>query len=216
MKIRIAIVDDNVFLINSIKEKLSFFSDLLIKFTAESGKDCLDKVLAGERVDLILMDIQMPKMTGIETCLEIKKVDPGIKVIMLTVFDDDEYIFRAIKAGADGYLLKEVSPSELHSAIIETEKGGASMTPSIATKTLGLLRNPIDITNLEDQISVKLSLREVEVLEYLSTGLSNSRMAEKLFLSPGTVRKHIENIYRKLNVHSKIEAVQKARYNRII
>lgn len=216
MKTRVAIVDDNTFLIRSIQEKLSFFEGLDIRFTADNGIACLEKLNQDPGTDLILMDIEMPKMNGIEACSLLKKNHPRIKVIMLTVFDNDENIFKAIQAGADGYLLKEVSPPDLYNAIIQTMGGGASMTPSIAMKTLRLLRNPIDIIDRNEQDSVKLSSREIEVLEHLSAGISHTRIAEKLFLSPGTVRKHIENIYKKLNVHSKIEAVQKARLNRLI
>ena len=135
---------------------------------------------------------------------------------MLTAFDNDENIFNAIKAGADGYLLKEIKPEDLHNGILETLNGGAAMNPSIALKTLKLLRNPINISNPKDQEIISLSKREVEVLEQLSKGLSYTAIAENLFLSPSTVRKHIENIYKKLQVHSKIEAVQKAKDHNII
>ncbi|PIX09343.1 MAG: DNA-binding response regulator, partial [Flavobacteriaceae bacterium CG_4_8_14_3_um_filter_34_10] len=155
-----------------------------------------------------------PVLNGIETTQIVKQKYPQIKIIMLTVFDNDENIFNAIKAGADGYLLKEVNPEQLHNGIIETLNGGAAMNPSIALKTLKLLRNPIDIENLQDKNYISLSSREAEVLEQLSKGLSYVAIADNLFLSPSTVRKHIENIYTKLQVHNKLEAVQKAkRYN---
>lgn len=214
--IKIAIVDDNSFLINAIKEKLSFFDDIVFKFSAQNGTEILSKLETDKNIDLILMDIEMPVMNGIDATLEIKKKYPQIKVIMLTVFDNDENIFNAIKAGADGYLLKEVNPEELHNGINETLSGGAAMTPSIALKTLKLLRNPIDFSNDENQEEIKLTSREIEVLEQLGKGLSYSVIADNLFLSPSTVRKHIENIYSKLHVHSKLEAVQKAKRNNLI
>ena len=158
----------------------------------------------------------MPVLNGIETTQIVKHKYPQLKIIMLTAFDNDENIFNAIKAGADGYLLKEINPKELYSGIQETLNGGAAMNPSIALKTLKLLRNPIDIQNPKDQEEISLSKREVEVLEQLSKGLSYTAIAENLFLSPSTVRKHIENIYKKLQVHSKIEAVQKAKNHNII
>lgn len=213
--IKIAIVDDNSFLINAIKEKLSFFEDILFKYSANNGKEIIQKLEQDKNIDVVLMDIEMPIMNGIEATLEIKKRYPQIKIIMLTVFDNDENIFNAIKAGADGYLLKEVDPTGLYNGIQETLSGGAAMTPSIALKTLKLLRNPIAFDDKVEE-EIKLSTREIEVLEQLSKGLSYSSIAENLFLSPSTVRKHIENIYSKLQVHSKLEAVQKAKRNNLI
>ncbi|NCP58755.1 MAG: response regulator transcription factor [Flavobacteriales bacterium] len=214
MPLKIAIVDDNTFLIQSIKEKLSFFEDIIIKHTSMNGSELLTKLEDNHNLDVILMDIEMPVLNGIETTQIVKQKYPQIKIIMLTVFDNDENIFNAIKAGADGYLLKEVNPEQLHNGIIETLNGGAAMNPSIALKTLKLLRNPIDIENLQDKNYISLSSREAEVLEQLSKGLSYVAIADNLFLSPSTVRKHIENIYTKLQVHNKLEAVQKAkRYN---
>jgi len=216
MKIKIAIVDDNSFLINAVKEKLSFFTDLKCKFFAINGSELLNKLEGNHNIDIILMDIEMPVMNGIQATEIVKQKYPQIKVIMLTVFDNDENIFNAIKAGADGYLLKEVNAKDLHDGIIETLNGGAAMNPSIALKTLKLLRNPIDIENRQEQENVKLTKRETEVLEQLSKGLSYNLIAENLILSTGTVRKHIENIYKKLQVHNKLEAVQKAQKNNLI
>lgn len=216
MSLKLAIVDDNTFLIQSIKEKLSFFDDIIIKHASLNGSELLNKLEDNHNLDAILMDIEMPVLNGIETTQIVKQKYPQIKIIMLTVFDNDENIFNAIKAGADGYLLKEVNPEELHKGIKETLNGGAAMNPSIALKTLKLLRNPIDIENPQDKEEISLSQREVEVLEQLSKGLSYTSIADNLFLSPSTVRKHIENIYKKLQVHSKMEAVQKAKKHNII
>jgi DNA-binding NarL/FixJ family response regulator len=162
------------------------------------------------------MDIEMPIMNGIEATEQVKQKYPHIKIIMLTVFDNDENIFNAIKAGADGYLLKEIDAKDLYNGIIETLNGGAAMNPSIAMKTLKLLRNPMSIENPQDKEDIQLTSRETEVLEQLSKGLNYNKIAENLILSSGTVRKHIENIYRKLQVHNKLEAVQKAKKNNLI
>jgi len=214
MPVRIAIVDDNTFLIKAVAEKLSFFEDLEVRYTAMHGEELLAKLEENHNIDLILMDIEMPIMNGIEATFKVKQKYPHIKIIMLTVFDNDENIFNAIKAGADGYLLKEINAGDLHSGILETLNGGAAMNPSIALKTLKLLRNPfVEERETED---IKLTTREVEVLEQLSKGLSYNAVAENLYLSTGTIRKHIENIYRKLQVHNKLEAVQKAKRNNII
>ncbi|MBT0606675.1 response regulator [Aequorivita echinoideorum] len=214
--LKIAIVDDNTFLIHAVKEKLSFFDEISVKHTSMNGSELLTKLQESHNLDLILMDIEMPVLNGIETTQIVKQKYPHIKIIMLTAFDNDEHIFNAIKAGADGYLLKEINPQELYNGIQETLSGGAAMNPSIAMKTLKLLRNPIDIQNSTDKEEISLSMREIEVLEQLSKGLSYTIIAENLFLSPSTVRKHIENIYKKLQVHSKIEAVQKAKNHNII
>ncbi len=216
MNVKIAIVDDNSFLINTVKEKLSFFDDLSVKFTAINGTDLLTQLQVNHNLDLILMDIEMPILNGIETTEIVKQKYPHIKIIMLTVFDNDENIFNAIKAGADGYLLKEINAKDLHDGILDTLNGGAAMNPSIALKTLRLLRNPIDFKCTEVQDDIKLTDREIQVLEQLSKGLSYNVIAEHLFLSTGTIRKHIENIYKKLQVHNKLEAVEKAKKNNLI
>jgi len=216
MSVKIAIVDDNSFLITAVKEKLSFFEDLIFKFSALNGSDLLVKLESNHNIDLILMDIEMPILNGIEATEIVKKKYPQIKIIMLTVFDNDENIFNAIKAGADGYLLKDVNAKVLHDGIVETLNGGAAMNPSIAMKTLKLLRNPIEFTNESDIEEIKLTPREIQVLEQLSKGLSYNLIAQNLILSSGTVRKHIENIYKKLQVHNKLEAVQKAKKNKLI
>lgn len=214
--IKIAIVDDNSFLIHATKEKLALFDDFSVKFTAVNGIDLIEKLEINHQVDLILMDIEMPKMNGIEATASIKQKYPQIKIIMLTVFDNDENIFNAIKAGADGYLLKEVNPRDLQQGIIETINGGATMTPSIAMKTLKLFRNPIDFEAVHKDEVINLTPREIDVLNQLSKGLKYKSIAENLFLSEGTIRKHVENIYAKLQVHNKLEAIQKAKNNNYI
>ena len=214
--IKLAIIDDNSFLIKSTQEKLSFFEDFDIKFTAFDGLNCLEKLEKNHNLDLILMDIEMPNMNGIEATQIIKNKYPQIKIIMLTVFDNDENIFNAIKAGADGYLLKEVNPKDLQQGIIDTLNGGATMTPSIAMKTLRLFREPVNFENTTIKDEVNLTTREIEVLEQLSKGLKYNDIAENLFLSSGTVRKHVENIYNKLKVHNKLEAIAKAKNAKLI
>jgi DNA-binding NarL/FixJ family response regulator len=213
---KVAIVDDNTFLQKAIQDKLVFFQDIEIKFKANHGLELLEKLEKNHNIDLILMDIEMPKMNGIEATEVVKNKYPHIKIIMLTVFDNDENIFKSIKAGADGYLLKEVNPEELNNAIIETLNGGAIMTPSIALKTLKLFRNPEAFEDIPNKEEYNLTAREIEVLEQLSKGLKYNAIAENLFLSVGTIRKHVENIYTKLQVHNKLEAIQKAKSNKLI
>lgn len=216
-KIKLAIVDDNTFLARAIREKLGDFNDLDIKYMVYNGSELLAKLEKNHNLDLVLMDIEMPVLDGIETVRIMKQKYPHIKVLMLTVFDNDENIFNAIQAGADGYLLKEIEGHKLYNAITETIEGGAAMSPSIAVKTLKLLRYPEKQESLSVQEEdISLSSREKEVLEQLAEGLSYTVIAKNLFLSPSTVRKHIENIYKKLQVHNKVEAVQKARRQGLI
>lgn len=214
--IKVVIVDDNTFLQKAIQDKLDFFEDVEIKFKAINGEELVSKLEKNHNIDLILMDIEMPKMNGIEATAIVKSQFPQIKIIMLTVFDNDENIFKSIKAGADGYLLKEINPQELHNAIIETLNGGAIMTPSIALKTLKLFRNPETFQDIPNKDEYNLTTREIEVLEQLSKGLKYNAIAENLFISSGTIRKHVENIYTKLQVHNKLEAIQKAKNNKLI
>lgn len=213
--IRIAVAEDNHFLAKSIEEKISFFDELNLKFIGHNGAELIGKLEMDSNVDVILMDIQMPEMDGITATELIKSKHPQIKIIMLTVFDDDENIYNAIKAGANGYLLKDVDPAALLKGIKEVMEGGATMTPSIAMKALNLLRNPekLEVTNEEE---ITLTKREQEILEQIARGLNYHQIAVNLIISPATVRKHIENVYKKLQVHNKVEAVQKAMKNNLL
>lgn len=212
--IKIAIAEDNSFLLKSVTDKLSLIGGNTIKFSAENGKILLQKLKDNHNIDVVLMDIQMPEIDGIAATEEVKKKYPQIKVIMLTVFDDDENIFKAIQAGANGYLLKETGPEDLESSLNEILVGGAPMTPAIAAKALSLLRQPPQFTTEKEENP--LSTRETEVLMQLSKGLNYQEIAGNLIISPSTVRKHIENIYKKLQVRNKMEAVQKADKNKWI
>ncbi len=216
MKLKIAIAEDNSFLAKAVIEKLSFFKDLDFKFKGNNGAELIGKLEVNHNIDVILMDIQMPEMDGITATEIIKSKYPHIKIIMLTVFDDDENIFNAIKAGANGYLLKEIDAESLHNCILEVLNGGAPMTSSIALKTLNLLRNPVFTDAKDESEKIKLTTRENEILEHLSKGLNYNEIADNLIISPSTVRKHIENIYNKLQVHNKMEAVSKARKHNLI
>ena len=214
--IKVILVEDNFFLQKALEEKLSNFSDIVIKDTAQNGEEAIAILEKNHVVDLILMDIEMPLMNGIKATEIIKSKYPQIKIIMITVFDNDENVFAAIKAGADGYLLKETKAEKIHEAIKETLSGGAGMTPSIALKTLKLLREPLVFDDSIAKEEISLTSREIEVLEQLSKGLKYNAIAENLYLSPGTIRKHVENIYTKLQVHNKLEAIQKAKNNKLI
>lgn len=230
--IKIAITEDNFFALKAIEEKLMAYDDLTIVHRAENGQEILKLLSVDSAVDLLLMDIEMPVINGVEATQQVKKRYPHIKIVMITIFDDDESIFNAIKAGADSYILKETKAEKVYETIVDTLNGGSVMSPSIALKTLQLLKNNTLVkdelssgntdkvtTSLLNEISAEkllLSDRETEILLYLSKGFSNKRIAEVLFISPFTVKRHIENIYKKLQAQNRIELVEKARKGGIL
>lgn len=209
-KISIAITDDRKALRQSIVERLVETGRIEMLFEAENGEDFLYKMAqrAGFRLpQVVLMDIEMPLKNGIETVREAFALYPEVNFLMLTVFDDDDKIFEAIKAGAVGYLLKEEKPEVIVTAIEEIiEFGGAPMSPRIARKTMNLLAQATPLVQA-DKNTEKLSDREMQVLKFLVDGLDYKNIAEKLDISPNTIRKHIDNIYKKLYVTSRAQAV---------
>ena len=209
-KIPIAITDDRKALRQSIVERLVETGRIEMLFEAENGEDFLYKMAqrAGFRLpQVVLMDIEMPLKNGIETVREAFALYPEVNFLMLTVFDDDDKIFEAIKAGAVGYLLKEEKPEVIVRVIEEIiEFGGAPMSPRIARKTMNLLAQATPSVQT-DKNTENLSDREMQVLKFLVDGLDYRNIAEKLDISPNTVRKHIDNIYKKLYVTSRAQAV---------
>ena len=212
MAISIAIAEDNPFLLRAIRDKLDLYPEFEVVLVAQHGQDLLDQLeQQAHQPDLILMDIEMPTLDGILATVAVKQRYPSIKVVMLTVIDNHDNILRAIQAGANGYLLKEVRPPELQQSILDTLDGGAAMTPAVALKALQLLRQTPPPKAPADQPEVHLTKRELEVLQHLSQGKTSTQIAEQLFRSPKTIRNHIEHIYQKLQAHSRVEAIEAAR-----
>ncbi len=214
MPIHIAIAEDNSFALQALKDRLTKYPELVIKYTAENGRELLKKLKTKSNIDLVLMDLQMPVMDGVTATAEIKKNYPHIKVLILTMFDDEENLFNAIMAGASGYILKEDDSTQIYEAIKDTLSGGAAMSPTIALKTLKLIRQPF-AADQQEKRDFGLTNRELELLTQLKNGLTYDEIASNLQISYHTVRKHIENIYRKLQVNNKVEAINKATNNRL-
>ncbi len=214
MTINIAIAEDNLRLAQTLIEKLELDERMRVKWHEPNGQALIEHLEEDHHLDVILMDINMPLMDGIEATEIARKRFPQIKVIMSTVFDEEDYILRAIMAGANGYLLKDEKPAKLHIAIEEVLEGGAPMSVSVARKALKIIRMGSELPS--EKIDYNLTKREGEILEQLASGLNYQKIAENLFISPSTVRKHIENIYQKLQVHNKVEAVQLALRNGLV
>jgi DNA-binding NarL/FixJ family response regulator len=217
--IRIAIVDDKEQNRVSLAEKLLYRKELEVMFIATNGQEFLDKMILTKKAfqpQVVLMDIDMPLMNGIEAVNTGSRIYPSTKFLMLTVFDDDEKIFDAIKAGAIGYLLKDEKVERIVEAIKETlESGGAPMSPRIARKALKLLmQSNVEFKKEDIQTNTKLTEREHEILKYVVDGLDYRAISEKLFISPNTVRTHITNIYEKLHVCNKAQAINIAIKNK--
>jgi DNA-binding NarL/FixJ family response regulator len=175
--------------------------------------DNLVKNITETKPDVVLMDIGLPGMDGIEAVKLMKPLFPEIKILMETIFEDDEKVFHSICAGAEGYILKNTPPAQILQAIREIHCGGAPMTPSIASKVLAMFKSGTTFTKDE---SYNLTDREMEILKYLVEGMSYKAVAEKCFVSLDTVSSHVKNIYKKLQVHSKSEAVGKAIKGKIV
>ena len=175
--------------------------------------DNLIQHIAETKPDVVLMDIEMPGMNGIEAVKMLKPQFPEIKILMETMFEDDEKVFHSICSGAEGYILKSTPPAQILAAVREIHEGGAPMTPSIASKVLSMFKSGTSFARDE---SYNLTDREMEVLKYLVDGMSYKAVAEKCCVSMDTISTHVKNVYKKLQVHSKSEAVSKAIKGKIV
>lgn len=202
----VIIIEDNELLRDSLKEAINKSSDINCNYTFSSGEAALDFIEKEELVpDIILLDIGLPGMNGIEMIPELRKLTPSSKIIIITIHDDDENVFNAICAGASGYLLKDLSAEQIVGSINEVMNGGAPMNSHIAKKVLSMFRDQNVKSN-----GYSLSDREKEILSLLVEGLSKKQIADNIFLSHHTVDSHIRNIYAKLEVHSRSSAISKA------
>lgn len=210
---KIAIVDDKQPNRVSLNERINSAHAFEVVFMAVNGEDFLDKMKTcppENRPQLVLMDIDMPLMDGIEAVKRGNQLYKDVKYLMVTVFDDEDKIFEAIKAGASGYLLKDETGAVIGNAIKEVlEFGGAPMSPKIARKAMNMLMNAKVETGTQSSTEDNdLSSREMDILRLMVDGYDYKVVADKLCISPHTVRKHIANIYEKLHVCSKVDAVK--------
>ena len=204
MPIRISIVDDN----DQIREGLSVLINGSTGFqcvaTYATAENAL-KYLPAQKPDVVLMDIQLPGMSGIQCVRELRRLLPDLQIMMLTVYEDDDNVFKSIVAGASGYVLKKTPPSELMDAVSDLHNGGSPMSDRIARKVVQAFQQ----MGKSSRETENLTQRESEVLSYVAKGFQDKEIAEKFFLSSETVRTHLRNIYKKLHVRSRTEATLK-------
>jgi len=202
--IRVGIVEDSAGVRRTLQAMLDDTPGFTCICACGSGEEAL-KVIPKDPPDVVLMDLHLPNLSGIETTERLKQVLPKLNIIMITVYADTESVFKALRAGAIGYLLKRSSPEEILDAITDVSKGGAPMTSEIARKVVAAFQEPTAAKTEEEGIS----RREREILEALCQGDSNQNIAAKLSLSIETVRWHLKKIYEKLHVSSRTEAMAK-------
>ncbi len=202
--IRVLICDDQEFVCEGLKMILSSDPEIQVIGTALDGKEGLEKIEQNPP-DLVLMDLKMPVMNGIQTTRAIKQKYPSIFILVLTTYDDDEWLFDAIRSGAAGYLLKDTPRDDLIAAIKGTVKGKSYIDPSVAGKILTNIeqKKPIE----QQPTSILLNDREKEILQLLVRGLTNADIARQIYLSEGTVRNYTSAIFSKLGVSDRTQAV---------
>lgn len=207
---KISIIEDHKELRHSLEFLIGSFSDYQLVCSVDSVEAFLGY---GKPADVLLLDINLPGMSGIEALPVLKQKFPQTKVIMLTILDDDKHIMEAICQGADGYILKRTQPHKILDAVQQVYDGGAALTPLVARQVLSFFHKPPKpAVHAQDD----LTPREREILSLITNGITTDKIASGLFISPQTVRNHIKNIYGKLQVHSRAQAVSKAIREKLI
>lgn len=206
--VKILIVDDQPMIGEGLKQMLNFEKSFTVINFAKDGNECLDMIKHGEHPNVVLMDIKMSGMNGFEATKNIKKEFPEVKVIILTNYDDPKYVEQSIHAGAHGFLLKDVERADLISAIQDVANDREIMDYKIVKKVFLSIKNKRMVSLADEELS--LTKRELEILECLAQGYSDKEIASSLYISEHTSRTHIRNIYHKMDVHSRSQAVAKA------
>jgi len=212
-KIKVLLVDDQVLFIESLKTVLETLADdITVINTAHNGLEAL-KIVKKMIPDIILLDVRMPDMDGVETVKILHKKYPEIQIMMLTTFDDDSYVHKALEYGAAGYMLKDVPPQDLINSIRAMNNGTIQMSPQIMVKLMGYKGERVNI--IEPQYAKnkikKLSKREQELLFLLAENLTNTEISNKIYIAEQTVKNHISSIYSKLDIHDREAAIELAK-----
>ncbi len=205
--IRVLVVDDHALFRRGLEMVLEQEADIEVVGEAGDGTQAVQRAVE-TAPDIVLMDVRMPKGSGIEACRSIKAAVPSAKIIMLTISDEEADLYEAIKAGATGYLLKEISIEEVASAVRAVQNGQSLISPSMASKLLTEFATMVKRADDREQLPTpRLTDREMEVLRLVARGLNNRDIAKELFISENTVKNHVRNILEKLQLHSRMEAV---------
>jgi len=217
--IRTLIVDDHALFRRGLEMVLEAEPDIELVGEASDGEEAVEK--AGESLpEVILMDIRMPRTSGIEACRALKELVPSTKIVMLTISDEEEDLFEAIRAGASGYLLKDIPLDEVADTVRAVNGGQSLINPSMAGKLLTefatLARRDDDDSRSQQVPAPKLTDREMQVLKLVARGMNNRDIAKELFISENTVKNHVRNILEKLQIHSRMEAVMVAVREKLI
>lgn len=209
-KIRVLLADDHALLRQGTVELLQHEADIEVVGQAENGVDAVNLARAIQP-DIVIMDVRMPGLSGIDATRQIRKDLPQVQVLVLTAYDDDQYVFSLLQAGASGYLLKTAPATELVKSIRQVKAGDSPLSPSIARKVVARFNTGgmSGATSAEGENPDALTPREVEILQFLARGMSNRDIAEALFISERTVQAHLTNIFSKMQVSSRLEAVLK-------
>jgi DNA-binding NarL/FixJ family response regulator len=214
-KIRVVIVDDEPAYRNALQKTLGLMNDAEVLAICKDGQEALDECLA-EAPDVLLTDITMPRMGGVELIRRLLKQQKDVKVVVLTVQEDDETIFEAFRAGALGYLLKTSTPQDVVDAIRLAVKGEAKITPKVAARVLQDFRRVKEDDETDDSEMFELSEREAEILDLVAKGMRNKEIADQLSIAEKTVKNHVSNILKALQVNSRTEAAMKAVKSRLV
>jgi DNA-binding NarL/FixJ family response regulator len=212
MAIRVLLVDDQALFREGLETLLSVHADIQVVGQASNGQEAVE-VAAKVQPDVVLMDVRMPVLDGVRATRLLKQAQPKCRVIVLTTFDDDEYVFDALRSGAVGYLLKDVASARLIEAIRATARGESILEPSVAAKVIAeftRVSRIVPATQME-QLVEPLSERELEILALIARGNSNKEIASQLFIAEGTVKNHVTHILGKLGVRDRTQAALKAR-----
>jgi DNA-binding NarL/FixJ family response regulator len=205
--VRVLLCDDQALVRSGFRMVLEARDDMKVVGEAENGAGALE-LAARCRPDVILMDVRMPVMDGVEATRRLARTGTSARIVILTTFDSDEYVYEALRAGASGFLLKDVQPAQLVDAVRVVARGEALLAPTVTRRLLDRFAHTLpDLAGSAPAALAELTERELEVLTLLASGLSNAELAERLFLSETTVKTHVSSILRKLDLRDRVQAV---------